>query len=84
MFRKIGIAITSGIAFVATSALCFADYATTSFSLAVAQADMIQLATDVGVMIGLTVGLVLGIAIGLLGIGYAYRKFKGKITGKKF
>jgi hypothetical protein len=43
-----------------------------------------SLTSDVATIIGGAIGAILGLMAGLLGLGWAVRKFKSKVSGKKF
>jgi len=54
------------------------------FSTSTAVTSALGLTTDVGTIIGGTVGAILGLLAALLGLGWAVRKFKQKVSGRKF
>jgi len=52
--------------------------------VASAQAAFSTFGTDVGTILLYAVGIVLTGAAALIGLGFAYRKVKSKVTGRKF
>lgn len=54
------------------------------FSTSTAITSATTLVSDVSTIIGGTVGVILSLLAALLGLGWAVRKFRSKISGKKF
>jgi len=54
------------------------------FSTTTAVTTGLALVTDVGTIIGGTIAAIMGLLAALLGLGWAVRKFKQKVSGRKF
>jgi len=66
--------------FLGIASIASADAFSTSTAITLANA----LTADVALIIGGTVGTILTLMAGLMGLGWAVRKFKSKVSGKKF
>lgn len=71
----------SGVMF---SILGVAQAYASEFSTSTAITSATTLVSDVSTIIGGTVGVILSLLAALLGLGWAVRKFRSKIAGKKF
>lgn len=54
------------------------------FSVASASAAYTTFSTNVGSLLSSSIAIILVGAAALIGLGFAYRKTKSKVTGKKF
>jgi len=61
-----------------------AAYDSTAFSTTTMVANANAMTADIALVIGGAVVAILTLSVALLGLGWAYRHLKSKITGKKF
>jgi len=76
--------IASGASVLALLAMASTAMADTAFSTSTASSVYTQFQSDVALIIGTVIGGLLALMGALIGLGWATRKFKHYVSGRKF